>query len=170
MIKKRSEEITLPSFINKNFYFSYFKIININKLFVGVRNSKIGELEYLNIKKTPHYLFASNYLELSNISEGEDCKSYHDYIKSNPDDLRSKGKFESLINSIRENGYNFHESPILVFYTFKRPLPFGRWDVLDGFHRLAILAALGNKNIEVAILKRKQSIFKRLKQRIFDTN
>jgi len=159
------KKITIPIFLKKDFIFSHFKVVNIDRIYVGLINSNLGKIKYINIKKTPHYYFVCDYLGIKNKHE-ESVISYCDYIKSNPLDPRSKQKFIELINSININGYNFKESPILVFKTFKRPFPFGRFDVADGFHRLSILAALGYENINVAVLKRKQSIFTRLKKKM----
>tara|TARA_B110000977_G_scaffold186312_1_gene252095 strand:- start:174 stop:674 length:501 start_codon:yes stop_codon:yes gene_type:complete len=164
----KDSTVDIPSFIKKNFYVFSYQIIDINKLFVQVINSKTGKIKYLNIKKTPHYFLALDYLKTSKIIDAHGYKKYQNYIKSNPDDPRSIAKFESLINSIKTNGYNFEESPILVFNTLKRPLPLGRYDVADGFHRLSILAAIGIKNINVAVLKRKQSFITRLINRIIN--
>ena len=167
-MRKKIKKISLPSFINKFFYSFKLKRVKIENLFVGLNNSKTRKTEYINIKNTPHYFFALKYIESRNIPPLNDFIIYQDYIDSNPEDPRSKVKFLSLIDSIMKNGYNFEESPILVFYSFKRPFPFQRWDVADGFHRLAILAALGNENIKVLILKRRQSVFMRLKKRLLN--
>tara|TARA_B100000787_G_C16088785_1_gene247922 strand:+ start:280 stop:786 length:507 start_codon:yes stop_codon:yes gene_type:complete len=157
------KKITIPIFLKKDFIFSHFKAVNIDRIYVGLINSNLGKIKYINIKKTPHYYFVCDYLGIKNKHE-ESVISYCDYIKSNPLDLKSKQKFIELINLINKNGYNFKESPILVFKTFKRPFPFGRFDVADGFHRLSILAALDSDNVNVAVIKRKQSIFMRLKK------
>ena len=160
--------INLPSFLSNFFYVFEFRDVKIEKLFVGLRYSDKRKIEYLNILKTPHYFFALNNIDSKIKFLKNEPINYQSYIDSNQDDPRSKERFTVLIDSIKKNGYNFKESPILVFRTFKRPLPLDRWDVADGFHRLAILAALGNKSIKVAILKRKQSFFTRLKQKIKD--
>jgi len=159
--------LNIPNFLKQNFYFSHFKVLNIDRLYVGLIDSNITSIKYINIKKTPHYYFVCEYLGIK-IKHKENIIDYNDYIIANPLDLRSKSKFIELINSINKNGYNFNNSPILVFNTIKRPFPFGRYDVADGFHRLSILAALNIINIEVAVLKQKQSVLMRLKKRILN--
>ena len=162
-----SKLIMIPDFLKENFYFSHFNIINIDRLYVGVIDLNLGNIKYINIKKTPHYYFVCEYLGIKN-KHKESTINYYNYIKSNPLDPRFKQKFIELINSINKNGYDFKKSPILVFNTLKRPFPFGRFDVADGFHRLSILAALDSKKINVAVLKRNQSIFLRLKKLLLD--
>jgi len=163
MIMDLKKKVIVPDFLTKDFIFSHFEVVNINKIYVGLFNSNLGKIKYINIKKTPHYYFVTAYLGINNKYE-ENIIDYDEYIKSNPLDRRSITKFIELINSIKNEGYNFKESPILVFNTVKRPFPFGRFDVADGFHRLSILAVLGYENINVAVLKRKQSVFTRLKK------
>lgn len=159
--------INIPNFLKENFCFSHFKVMKIDRLYVGYIDPNIGNIKYINIKKTPHYYFVCEYLGVK-IKLKENIIDYNDYIASNPLDLRSKSKFIKLINSINKNGYDFKESPILVFNTIRRPFPLGRFDVADGFHRLSILAALNTINIEVAVLKQNQSIFMRLKKRLLN--
>lgn len=163
IMTNKFHEISIPIFLKKAFIFSHFKIVNIDRIYVGLINSNLGKIKYINIKKTPHYYFVCEYLGIKNKHE-ESVISYCDYIKSNPLDPRSKQKFIELINSINKNGYNFKESPILVFKTFKRPFPFGRFDVADGFHRLSILAALDSDKVKVGVIKRKQSVLMRFKK------
>jgi hypothetical protein len=163
MIMNKIRYISIPIFLKKDFIFSHFKVVNIDRIYVGLINSNLGNIKYINIKKTPHYYFVCEYLGIKNKQE-ESIINYYDYIKSNPLDRRSKQKFIELIDSIKRNGYIFQELPILVFKTVKRPVPYGRFDVLDGFHRLAILAALDSVNVNVAVLKRKHSVFMRLKK------
>jgi len=161
------KKIIIPTFLKKYFIFSHFKVVNIDRLYVCLINSNLGNIKYVNIKKTPHYYFVCEYLGIKNKHE-ENTINYNDYINSNPLDPRSKEKFIQLIDSINKNGYNFKELPILVFKTIKRPLPYGRYDVADGFHRLSILTALDSKNVNVAVIKRRQSIFMRLKKRLLN--
>tara|TARA_B110000908_G_C9992677_1_gene330543 strand:+ start:57 stop:563 length:507 start_codon:yes stop_codon:yes gene_type:complete len=157
------KKISIPTFLKKDFIFSHFKVVNIDRIYVGLINSNLGKIKYINIKKTPHYYFVCEYLGIK-IKHKESTINYYDYIKSNPLDPRSEAKFIQLIDSIKKNGYNFKESPILVFNTFKRSFPYGRFDVADGFHRLSILAALDSDNIKVAVIKRKQSVLMRFKK------
>jgi len=163
----KNNTVNIPNFLNENFYFSHFKVLNIDRLYVGLKDSNIGNIKYVNIKKTPHYYFVCEYLGTQN-KHKENIIDYNDYIRSTTLDPRSKSKFIELINSINKNGYDFKESPILVFNTLKRPFPFGRFDVADGFHRLSILAALNTINIKVAVVKQNQSIFRRLKKRLLN--
>ena len=148
----------IPSFLKNNFHFSHYKTIPIDKLFVGFHDSQLNYLKYINIKESPHYFSASQYLRKNNKS----LLSYKKYIKLNPDDPRSELDFINLIISIKSNGYNFNEYPILVFKSYKRLFPLGRYEVADGFHRLSILAALGVNKLNVAVLKRNKSILNRI--------
>tara|TARA_B110000114_G_scaffold185225_1_gene231379 strand:- start:1391 stop:1930 length:540 start_codon:yes stop_codon:yes gene_type:complete len=162
-VKNNSKQINIPSFIETNFIFSCVKSVKIRKVYIGLTDTNSKKIRYVNIKSTPHYKFACDYLKNKyKINESR----YVNYIKSNPKDFRSTEKFIKLIDSFNKSGYNYEEFPVLVFKTLKRPFPFGRFDVADGFHRLSILAALGYENINVAVLKRKQSIFTRLKKKL----
>lgn len=155
------KKISIPDFLKKDFYFSHFRVVNINKIYVGIINSKSRKIEYVNIKKTPHYNFVLNFIGVYRISKSG-TTDYNRYIKSNLSEHRSEQKFINLIESMDNNGYQYDESPILVFKSLKRAFPLGRFDVADGFHRLAILAALNSTNIKVAILKRRQNVFLRI--------
>ena len=133
-------------------------VLVLINFFVGLNNSKLNDIKYINVRESPHYFSVLEYLNNNN----KNFTHYNKYIKLNPNDPRSDINFIKLINSIKANGYNFRESPILVFKSYKRPLPFGRYDVADGFHRLAILAALDVNKLNIAVLKRNKSILNRL--------
>ena len=163
-MKNNIKPIGIPPFLETNFIFSHFKIVSVDKVYVGLINSNLEKIKYVNVKKSPHYYFVCEYLGIKS-SYKQSTINYFDYIKSNTRDLKSEIKFIQLIESIKKNGYNYKENPILVYRTIKKPFPLGRFFTADGFHRLSILAALGHKNINVGVLKRKQSFISRLKKR-----
>ena len=56
------------------------------------------------------------------------------------------------MQSIQLNGFNPEYAP-LAFRSLKRVYPLNRYDIADGHHRAAVLAALGETNIELFIYK-----------------
>lgn len=156
--------VILPSFLSNFLLTTHRKEVDINTLYVGLINNKIN---YISVYETPHYKFAKKILnDNSKVILAQNSSNYKDYISMNSNSKTEKS-FINLIMSIKNKGYDFKSSPILVFKPYRISF-FKRWHVADGFHRLSILAALGNENIEVVILKRRLSIFNRLIQRIFN--
>lgn len=158
-MEKEFSQIDLPIFLKEKFQIHKRKVVSINKLFVGLKNNK--GISYVHILNTPHYWFAKKVIDKEETKIYNDINYYQKYINQYPDS-RSEEKFLKLINSIQKYGYNFKSSPILVFRSIKRPVPICRWDLADGFHRLATLAALGTLKVEVITLKRKHSFFRRV--------
>ena len=148
----------IPSFLF-DFKFHKYTYANIDNMFVGLLSDEKC-VNYVQIKNTPHYRYAISYLNDSS-HKNEHKKKYIDYLKIQADEHTIE-KFEALINSIKENGYDSEKSPILVWRHWSRPMPIQRLGIADGCHRLAILAALGHSEICVAIILRKENIFERV--------
>jgi hypothetical protein len=132
-----------------NFYCQNNRIkVKVSKLYVGYAKGK--NINYTNVKNTIHYKFASSELKLV----GDLDKEYNDYHLNTGHDTNSVS-YRRLIRVISEDGYNSKDYPILVYRSLSRPYPIKRWDVIDGFHRLAILSALGVEEVEVVVCKYK---------------
>lgn len=152
----------IPNFLD-DFKFKEIKKVEISNLFVGLL-SKNNSIDYVRIKNTPHHKFAQSYIFDS--SNKEELKNeYINYLNIQPTE-HSVEKFESLIDNIKINGYDFKTTPILVWRHWTRPLPLKRYDVADGFHRLAVLSALGYLNICVTMIEKKDNVYKRAINRI----
>lgn len=159
--------LVLPEFLSSDFYFGQYITVKIEKLYVGLVSSSNRGVIYLSIFKTPHYHFAKNVISGGAAGLITGYESYKDYAYRNRHMLMlSEEEFIQLIENIRTNGYDWKNKPIFVFRHWSRPFPIGRWDVADGFHRLAVLAALGEKSVKVATLRYKKTIFKRVVNRI----
>ena len=156
--KLKFMKFMIPNFLC-DFKFKEFTYVEICNLYVGLLSNK-NIVNYVKIKNTPHYKYAQSYI-FDTSDKNEHKKNYINYLKIQSAEHTIE-KFEDLINNMKENGYNSERSPILVWRHWSRPLPLKRLDVADGFHRLAILSALGYSNISVAILIRKENIFKRI--------
>jgi len=158
--------LVLPEFLSSDFYFDQFITVNIEKLYVGLLSASDGKVMYLPIFKTPHYHFAKNAISGGAAGPITGYESYKDYAYRNRH-MCSEEEFIELIENMRTHGYDWQNKPIFVFRHWSRPFPIGRWDVADGFHRLAILAALGEKKVKVGILRYKHSFIERLKRRLY---
>jgi hypothetical protein len=156
----------IPEFLATEFCFDAFDLINISNLYVGLRPVSGGRVVYVLVYKTPHYVFARNVLFKEDLYSVSGYRSYKQYSEIN---LRtcSEKQFVGLIKDITDNGYDWKNRPILVFRHWSRLFPLGRWDVADGFHRIAVLAALGEKNIKVGTLRYKYNAGARVKRRLF---
>ena len=153
------ENLILPYFLD-DFNFSGYRVVKLENLYIGYVYPN-NTTQYISIFSTPHYKLARY---LCNPNEDDLNRLKHDYKQyhSNSNESERLKNFMNLIFEIKSNGYNWKDSPILVWRNWRRPLPINRYDVADGFHRLAILAALGNKEIFVAKINYKKSIFQRL--------
>lgn len=156
----------IPKFLAPDLCFNAFELINISNLYVGLRPVSGGRVFYVLVFKTPHYVFARNVLLKENIYPVSGYRSYRQYSEINPRTCSEK-QFVGLIKDITENGYDWKNRPILVFRHWRRLFPLGRWDVADGFHRLAVLAALGEKKIKVGTLRYKYNAGARVKRCLF---
>ena len=151
--------IILPEFLN-NFDLDDYEQQKIERIFVG-KLDEDGKISYVSIFYTPHYELASAIFAGSTGKLQLARRQYLEYLKIQ-ETSHSLLKFEELCSSIRTGGYDWRIRPILVFSDLRRPFPLFRRDVADGFHRLAVLAALGYENINVLKLKRKDNIYQRL--------
>jgi len=158
-------QFMLPNFLSDKFKIESLKLVNIDCLYVGLLGRNTNRIRYVSIKKTPHYYFVKNFIDDENMSYDSERLSYGDYSEINSDAC-SVDDFIKLIENIMSNGYIYKESPICVFKHWSRPLPVWRLDVADGFHRLAVLAALGETKIMVCKLKYKNNIISRLVLRL----
>lgn len=140
------------------------ELVNVNCLYVGLVDINSGQLTYDLITNTPHYYFAQSII-YNNKKLDVGCSSYLNYghyFKINPKNASSPKQFIKLTKKIIDEGYDFRNYPVLVYRHWSRPFPLRRLDVVDGFHRLAIQAALGETKIMVCKLKYKQSFYIRL--------
>jgi len=122
-------------------------------------------VKYLPVVETPHYIYVLHEQFGAPLRHMHGYKDYSQYLSIHPQS-HSEEQFRQLIKDIRTNGYDWKNQPILVFRHWSRPLHMNRWDVADGFHRLAILTALGESSVIVGTLKAKKSMFKRVWSRI----
>jgi hypothetical protein len=156
----------IPKFLAPDLCFDAFYLINIANLYVGLRQVSGGRVVYVLVYKTPHYVFARNVLFKENLYPVSGYQSYKQYSEINPTACSGK-QFVDLIRDVTDNGYDWKNRPILVYRHWSRLFPLGRWDVADGFHRLAVLAAIGEKNIIVGTLRYKYNAGARLKRSLF---
>lgn len=121
-------------------------MVKINKLFVGMRIPG-GYNRYVSVYETPLYNYVLSVLG----KHDKKSLAIDDYRKYRAMFWHPTGEeqFKKLIKSILDEGYNAQDYPILVCRSISRIWPIGRWDVIDGFHRLSVLAAIGTKKIEV---------------------
>lgn len=148
-------------FIDRDFYSCGYIHVFISQLNVRLA----GSSQYINVKCTPHYIFVRNVLYGEAIVPINDYKDYKDYIKNHWHPCDEK-KFIDLIYEIKEKGYECDKSPILVYRSIRRLWPLDRYDVVDGFHRLAILEAIGLRNIKVLRVKQRKNFYYRLLSRL----
>ena len=144
----------LPKFVNNEFKFNCFSIVKIENIYVGLKPIYISKPIYTSIYKTPHYAFAKQIISGQKVDQQTGYSDYKHYSQINKTSC-SEEKYCDLIDSFLKTGYDWQQNPILVFKNWRRPVPFNRWDVADGFHRLAILAALDFQIINVGLLKYK---------------
>ena len=163
---KLSDIPVLPDYLECNFAFNGFHLVKIKHLYAGLIMAVSDKyLKYVPVEETPHYIFARHILKGDSLRCSNGYTDYRHYIAMNPRPLAEE-TFIRIIHDIKTNGYDWEKGPIFVFRHWSRPLPFGRWDVGDGLHRLSILAALGENQIRVATLCAKHNIFTRLFHRI----
>lgn len=138
-----------PNSLNNFFNPKELIKVKVSKLYVGyVFTNKVN---YINVKNTIHYKYAVE--EILNLKSGLENK-YNDYHKKTGHNTNSIS-YRKLIRNIKDTGYNSNLFPILVYRSLSRIYPLKRWDVIDGFHRLAILSAMGHEEVEVAVCKYK---------------
>lgn len=155
----------IPFFLRKDFNFDKILNIKIDNIYVGLCSPSSSSVSYVSVYRTPHYVFARNVLFNEEIYPVHGYRSYKHYSDINPR-VCSEGQYVSLLDSIVDSGYDWEKKPILVFRHWKRLFPFSRWDVADGFHRLAVLAALGEKSLNVGILRSNKFVSTRIVSKI----
>ncbi len=155
----------LPPFLSDLYVFKCYKLVSINQFYVGLYDIEGRVVKYVPVIETPHYMFVKSIITNSNEQSIYDFRDYEHYRTICPSACSVK-KFIELIESIKSNGYDSDNKPILVFRTLRRPYPLVRWDVADGFHRLAILAALGESSIRVATLRTKKPMINKVIDRL----
>jgi hypothetical protein len=139
------------------------EMVNVDSLRVGLIDINSDHVSYILINKTPHYYFAKSIIDSEKKFDigGSGYLNYNHYFEANRENTSTPKQFIELTNKIIEDGYNFTNYPVLVYRHWSRPFPLRRLDVVDGFHRLAILAALGETEIMICKLRYKNSIISR---------
>lgn len=155
----------LPIYLESKFKFHGFRTVRIQHLFVGLRPIAGGNARYVSVNETPHCIFVRHILYGEPLRSVHGYTGYGHYISINPHPCTEE-VFIELTQSVVERGYQWDISPILVVRSWRRPWPICRWDVMDGFHRLAILAALNEKSLKVATLKPKKPILQQVMDRL----
>ena len=154
----------LPIFLRRQFVSGSMVSVKMERIFVALKVDPLNGVKYTSIYSTPHYDFIRQYFcNDKSVSENHE---YSRYSSANVD-ASSPEEFMALADSIVNKGYNYNTNPIYVFSNWKRFFPIGRLDVADGFHRLAILAALDQQNVMVCKLKYKKNIFARFMLRSY---
>lgn len=157
--------VLLPSFLETEFYFHGYRDVKTSKLYVGLIPLRGDRCRYVRVESTPHYYFVRQYLFGEGAEPVSGYRDYEQYLEAHSLES-SEEKFVRLIEDISSNGYDWENRPVFVFRHWSRFLPFGRWDVADGFHRLAVLSALGEEVIKAGILHPKRSIGSRIVRRL----
>lgn len=150
----------LPAFLADRYEFHDDRVVSMRHLYVGLLPARGRKAIYVSIVSTPHYAFARQILTGETAGPVAGYADYQGYASRHPRTCSAR-VFEDLIASIKTNGYDAEERPILVFRFWRRPWPPTRWDVADGFHRLAVLAAMGETRVRVATLKPRRSAWQR---------
>ncbi len=120
--------------------------------------------KFVPVAETPHYQFIKNRIVGSPVQPMHGYMSYSHYNTRNQHHLDEHG-FEKLLNSIMTNGYDESEGRPLVIK--RRNLSFSpSWNVLDGSHRISILAARGDTHVMVAVVRFRKNIIRRGIERI----
>lgn len=152
-------KIKIPEFLESSFYFTEKSLISIRSLRVGIIDKKTKKTKYVPIFETPHFHFAK--IHITDVYDEKKNKNYNEYIKLNHPN-KSETEFRNLIESIIRNNYDHHKYPILVFKSRRRLSFFPKWKVADGFHRLAVISALGHDKVYVGKLKFKKSFLQKV--------
>lgn len=160
MDRQDGPELSLPDYLRDDYECWRYVTVDSDRLFVGLRLCQGDRTQYVPVTETPHYVFARHVLLGDRIRPVSGYADYSHYRSVLPHPCTEE-QFTELIESIRRHGYD-ESRPIAVFRSWRRPWPLGRWDVADGFHRLAILTVLGHRRLNVVVLRRRQSIWGRI--------
>ena len=131
------------------------RIVDIKNIYTGIK-FRGGQIKYQALCESPIYRYAK-VIAVDGIADAHEKLLYNRYQQSYLG--TSTKKVEAIVKSIRLNGFNPEYAP-LAFRSLKRVFPLHRYDVADGHHRAAVLAALGQTNIELVIyqVKHKNSL------------
>lgn len=164
--RERFSSLAIQSHIRRTHAPVSFLQVPLKKLYVGLRAKDSDAINYVSVRDTPHFFFVKNFLEGTPISSVHGYDDYSQYLATYWHQIHwvesllrktlNEDSFKNLITSIRENGYDADTKPILVVRENRRPLPLGRYQVLDGFHRLSVLAAMGHQTVKVCRMRKKR--------------
>lgn len=157
--------VDLPPSLARVFSADSCLLADIDHLFVCLWLREGDRKAYVPIVETPHYAFVRQVLTGESLWPAREYDSYAQYIRLHPHPCTEE-QFIELIESFRTSGYDAQARPILVFRSWRRPLPLARWDVADGFHRLAVLAAMGERLVQVATLQQRGNALSRFAGRL----
>ena len=124
------------------------RCVNLGKIYTGIKLSD-DKIKYKTLVESPIYRYAK-VIATYGIANAQEKMLYSKYQQLYPD--TSTSKVEALVQSIQTNGFNPEYAP-LAFRSLKRLYPLNRYDIADGHHRAAVLAALGQTSIELFIYK-----------------
>jgi len=124
------------------------RIVHIGNIYAGIK-FKDGQIKYQSLCESPIYRYAK-VIAVDGIAREHEKTLYNKYQQAYLG--TSTQKVEAIVQSIRLNGFNPEYAP-LAFRSLKRVFPLHRYDLADGHHRAAVLAALGQTNIELVIYK-----------------
>ena len=124
------------------------RIVDIKNIYAGIK-FRSGQIKYQALCRSPIYRYAK-VIAADGIASVHEKTLYNRYQQSYLG--TSTKKVEAIVQSIRLNGFNPEYAP-LAFRSLKRVFPLHRYDVADGHHRAAVLAALGQTKIELVIYK-----------------
>lgn len=124
---------------------------------IRVSRILVNTLEkFERVYETPHFHMACSFLEGENSTEYQhNFTNYKQYWQKNKAGFLEESFdkrfhiFRCLTIDIASEGYDL-SSPIIV----KKDLKSSKYILLDGFHRLAILAALNKEYVEAAVFLR----------------
>ncbi len=137
--------------------------IPINKISARIRNDN-AKLIIVAIDKTPHFKFIRDYIKFGKKYKWRQS-DYFNYAEKHISGKKSVRRYLSLYHNILEESYlgeKYNKNLCLIYRRF----PFGNYKIFDGIHRVAILAALGFSEIEVAVVKRKKHWLYRLTNKL----
>jgi hypothetical protein len=119
------------------------------------QRSDTGNLVLTDLTDTPHYRFAKAYLDGMEVDKAARESGYLDYsmkhVDKGPD---APAALAELIDSIGVDGYlGGQHANLPVLLCRHKSRPWNPWVVLDGFHRAAVLAAMGVGEVLCAYAK-----------------
>lgn len=129
-------------------YAYYFKesLLNINDLYVNIKVD--NGLKKRNIKNTPHYSFISKYLNYGKVDDINDYLIYKSKFFKGIDIEKQIEAFKTLANNIKKDFENNELDVYIMVHKRRYLFITNKYTIIDGAHRLSILAALGIENIK----------------------